>query len=1424
MKFSGRAERSLRLVVAMVLIGSAAGMSPAEAGTTITIGSGFNSPNSVAVGASGNVFVADTYNFAVKEILAPGYTTVNSLGGFYLPSAVAVDASGNVWVLDFQLGLKEIVAPGYTTVNPMTGWGFQQAKGVAVDASGNVFVADTLNHRVVEILAAGGYTTGNTIGSGFSSPYGVAVDASGNVFVVDWLNSNVKEILKVGGYTTVNTLASVNNCTGIAVDASSNVYVACPFGVAEILAPDYTTINYIGSGFDQPTGVAVDASGNVFVADSRNSAIKEITAALAPSITKSFGASTILQNSTTSLTFTITNPNAVTSLKGVAFTDNLPGGLVVATPNGLTNTCGATATAVAGASSASLSGATLAAGASCTVAVDVFPTSLGVKNNSVQATSTNGGVGNTSNATLTVSGGAPAITKVFGAETAKPGFSVSLTFTISNPNADASLTDIAFTDNLPEGLLVHFLPQLTNTCGGTATAIVQASSVSLSGATLAASASCTVVVNVYGATLGVKNNSVQVTSNGGVGNVSNASLTVSWLPPKITKVFGATTISPNGTTSLTFTVTNPNATTLTGVAFTDSLPAGLVVATPPGLTSDCFGTETADAGASSVSLSGGTVPTLASCTTTVSVTGTTVGVKNNSVQVSSTNGGIGNTSNAALTVSPPLPPTITKAFGAAAIELNGTTSLTFTINNPNASRSLTGVAFADSLPAGLLVATPNGLTNTCGGTATAVAGAASASLSGATLAAGASCTMAVGVQGTTLGVKNNNVQVNSTNGGTGNTSNASLTVSTLAPAITKVFGAATISLNGTTPLTFTVTNPNAAASLTGVAFTDSLPAGLLVATPNGLTSTCGGTTSAVAGASSASLSGATLAAGASCTMAVGVQGTTLGVKNNNVQVNSANGGTGNTSNASLTVSTLAPSITKAFGAAAIELNGTTSLTFTINNPNAFASLTGVAFTDSLPAGLLVATPNGLTSSCGGTATAVAGASSASLSGATLAASASCTMAVSVNGATVGLKNNSVQVNSTNGGVGNTANALLTVSPPVPPTITKAFGEGTIPLDSITSLTFTLTNPNTFSSLTGVAFTDSLPAGLVVATPNGLTNTCSGTATADAGAASASLSGATLAGGAVCSMSVYVQATTLGLKYNSVQATSANGGTGTMSIATLKISTCASSETLYCDGFEAATVLTLGSGFNQSVGLAADASGNVFVADTGNYKVKEILAADGYTTINTLGSGFNQPVAVAVDSSGNVFVVDSGSTVKEILAAGGYTTVNTLATGFNDTRGIADDSSGNLFVADRGNNAVKEILAAGGYTTIITIGSGFYFPTGVAVDASGNVFVADKNNNAVKEILAPGYTTVNTLGSGFTLPYGVAIAANGNVFVADFYNSAVKEILKAGGYTTVNTLGSGFDHPTGIAVDASGNVFVSDGSSKVKVILAPNGHP
>ncbi len=257
--------------------------------------------------------------------------------------------------------------------------------------------------------------------------------------------------------------------------------------------------------------------------------------------------------------------------------------------------------------------------------------------------------------------------------------------------------------------------------------------------------------------------------------------------------------------------------------------------------------------------------------------------------------------------------------------------------------------------------------------------------------------------------------------------------------------------------------------------------------------------------------------------------------------------------------------------------------------------------------------------------------------------------------------------------------------------------------------------------------------------------------------------------------------------------------------------------------EAQTILPLGgAAFESPEGIAVDATGNVYVADTFHSAVKQIQAYGGYRTVTALGSGFDAPPGVAVDSAGNVYVADAGNNaVEQILAAGGYTTVNTLGGtfNFNGPFGVAVDSAGNVFVADTGNSAVEEILAAGGYTVVKTIGSGFSYPTGVAVDAADNVYVADNANNAVKQVLAAGgYTTVNTLGSGFNTPYGVAVDAAGNVFVADTGNNAIKEIASGGAVTTV---AGGFEFPYGVAVDGSGNVFLSDtGKSVVKEILAP----
>src|SRR5262249_2981002 len=122
------------------------------------------------------------------------------------------------------------------------------------------------------------------------------------------------------------------------------------------------------------------------------------------------------------------------------------------------------------------------------------------------------------------------------------------------------------------------------------------------------------------------------------------------------------------------------------------------------------------------------------CTLSVNVTPTTSGPKPNTTgPITSNEGGDGGTASATLLVG--TPPTITKSFSDATIPLNSSTTLTFKTSY-SAPMPVAGGGFTATLPAGLVVATPNNLHNTCGGTATAVAGSSTVSLSGATLSAG----------------------------------------------------------------------------------------------------------------------------------------------------------------------------------------------------------------------------------------------------------------------------------------------------------------------------------------------------------------------------------------------------------------------------------------------------------------------------------------------------------------------------------------------------------------------------------------------------------------------------------------------------------------------------------------------------------------
>ncbi len=307
-------------------------------------------------------------------------------------------------------------------------------------------------------------------------------------------------------------------------------------------------------------------------------------------------------------------------------------------------------------------------------------------------------------------------------------------------------------------------------------------------------------------------------------------------------------------------------------------------------------------------------------------------------------------------------------------------------------------------------------------------------------------------------------------------------------------------------------------------------------------------------------------------------------------------------------------------------------------------------------------------------------------------------------------------------------------------------------------------------------------------------------------------------------------------------------------------------------------------FNSPTGVAIDAAGNVYVAESVNNTLRKITALGDVTTLaGTAGAAgstdgtnsaarFRTPSAVAVDGAGNLYVADYGNhTIRKVTADGTVTTLAGTAgvpgsadgTGaaarFSSPGGVAADSAGNVYVADTANCTIRMITPLGVVTTLAGTagsfggadGSGaaarFFLPFGIAVDTSGNVYVADTSNSTLRKIAPGGAVTTlagvigqagNADGTGaaalFRSPRAVAVGPTGNLYVADFANDVIR-LVTAGG--TVSTLAgtSGvkgstdadgpsarFRGPAGISVDIAGNIYVADsGNHTIRRGLKPD---
>ncbi len=271
------------------------------------------------------------------------------------------------------------------------------------------------------------------------------------------------------------------------------------------------------------------------------------------------------------------------------------------------------------------------------------------------------------------------------------------------------------------------------------------------------------------------------------------------------------------------------------------------------------------------------------------------------------------------------------------------------------------------------------------------------------------------------------------------------------------------------------------------------------------------------------------------------------------------------------------------------------------------------------------------------------------------------------------------------------------------------------------------------------------------------------------------------------------------------------------------------------------------------GTAVDASGNLFIADTANNRVRKVSPAGTITTVagdgvaGHSGDGgpgasarLNSPSAVAVDGSGNLYIAEAAA-VRKIQPGGIITTVAgngssgysgdggpATAAQLNGPSGLAFDASGNLFIADAYNGRIREVSAGGLIGTVAGNGAPGYsgdggpatsaqisYPSGVAIDGAGNLYIA----GGVVRMVSPGGSIATVASGGYAS--GVALDLSGNLYIAYPDEHRVMKVSSGGvapvagdgapGYSGDGGPAAGAElwSPFGVTVDAAGNLYVAD---------------
>ncbi len=320
------------------------------------------------------------------------------------------------------------------------------------------------------------------------------------------------------------------------------------------------------------------------------------------------------------------------------------------------------------------------------------------------------------------------------------------------------------------------------------------------------------------------------------------------------------------------------------------------------------------------------------------------------------------------------------------------------------------------------------------------------------------------------------------------------------------------------------------------------------------------------------------------------------------------------------------------------------------------------------------------------------------------------------------------------------------------------------------------------------------------------------------------------------------------------------------------------------------------------GVAVDGAGNLYIADKKNDRIRRVDARGIITTVAGSsevgfggGGGFSgdggpavqaqlsRPQGVAVDSTGNLYIADNGNhRIRRVDASGTITTIAGIGTwGYSgdggpavqaqlgSPNGVAVDAAGNFYIAEANLYRIRRVDASGTITTIAGTGTWGYsgdggpavqaqlgFTEGVAVDSAGNLYIATGNrirrvdgSGTITTIAGTGVETYGgdngpALQAQLNYPAGLAVDSAGNLYIADSLNHRIRRVDASGIITTIAGSGdAGFvssggysgdggpavraqlHNPTGVAVDAAGNLYIADnGNHRIRILRPASSLP